>query len=211
MAIFYKATNTPPKAELIGEWIFHQSWAPSTAGPIELVGSFHLDDPDGQVGIQVFVVRAGDDLYHVPLTYRDTRREGADDSLIGEMEHSVLGTRFVYDGVEDDRYISVCAGVAVHGYGQALGFAQRDGRLYSVPDELLVRGSRSIEGLVAVDGFERLETTPDAAVLRNDRIELTIYRKLTDRPAPPIGLSVSSPALPGWITLVEAREFELSA
>lgn len=201
MAIFHVATNTPPKSELIADWIHLQSWGPDAAGPVEMLGGFHLDDPDGEVGMQVFVVGAGDGWFQVPLTYRATPMPDGDAALIGEMEHSVLGPRFVYDGLADERFVTVLAGVAASGYGQALGFAEHDGRWYSVPDELIVRGHGSVPGRLAVDGFAPVDETPSQVpntvgsggveVLVNDRIELTVYRQLVDGPAPEIGLTTT--------------------
>ena len=39
-----------------------------------------------------------------PLTYRDEPLDGAEDALITEMQHSVLGTRWVYDGLRDPQF-----------------------------------------------------------------------------------------------------------
>ena len=103
MAIFHVATNTPPKSELIADWIHLQPWGPPVAGPVEMLGGFHLDDPDGEVGMQVFVVGVGGSCFQVPLTYRARPTPNGDGALIGEMEHSVLGPRFVYDGLADER------------------------------------------------------------------------------------------------------------
>lgn len=206
MAIFHIATNTPPKSELIGDWLHHQPWGPAAAGPVELVGSFHLDDPEGEVGMQVFVVRAGDALMHVPLTYRAVPLADADDALLGEMEHSVLGTRFVYDGVRDERFVTVLAGVAISGYGQALGFARHDDRWYSVPDELLVRGTGMLTHRVPVDGFRVESTTDQHVVMSNDSIELTIIRRIDDRPPPTMGLIATWSGQTDPRTLVVARD-----
>jgi hypothetical protein len=67
-----------------------------------MAGGFRLDDPAGEVGIQLMIVTdtAGPevDAYLVPLTYRATPGEG---TLIGTMEHGVLGLRYVYDGPTD--------------------------------------------------------------------------------------------------------------
>jgi hypothetical protein len=53
------------------------------------------------VGVEVFLVRRGERVLHLPLTYRGEPLTGTDAELIGTMEHSVLGTRWVYDGRED--------------------------------------------------------------------------------------------------------------
>ena len=206
MAIFHVATNTPPKAEIIRGWMHQQPWGPASDGPIELVGSFHLDDPDGEVGMQVFVVRAEENLFQVPLTYRESPLVDDADALLAEMEHSVLGTRFVYDGLRDDRFVTVLAGVAISGYGQALGFAHHDGRWYSVPDELLVRGTGMLSHRVPVDGFTIASRTDQQVVLRNDSIELTVIRRLDDRPPPEMGLTVTWSGQVVPRTLVVARQ-----
>ena len=206
MAIFHIATNTPPKSEIIGDWLGRQAWGPSPGAAVELVGSFHLDDPEGEVGMQVFVVSSASALFQVPLTYRAEPLPGADASLLAPMEHSVLGTRYVYDGIGDYRFLSVLAGVTVSGYGQALGFAQHEGRWYSVPDELIVHGGRPAAGRLPVDGFTISSTTPDDVVLGNDRIEMTVHRRLTDRPAAAIGLCATWSGQPDPVSLVEARE-----
>ncbi|WP_435108648.1 CG0192-related protein [Nocardiopsis synnemataformans] len=100
MAIIYKADLTPSKPELIGAWLDGQPWA--GPGPDEALGAYRFDDPEGEVGVEVFLLRRGDRLLHVPLTYRGAPLPGHEDHLVGTLEHSVLGTRWVYDGTEDE-------------------------------------------------------------------------------------------------------------
>src|SRR3954471_9622630 len=97
MAIFHRATITPTKEDLIASWLPTRSWG--APGPIEALGSYRFDDPDGRVGMETHLVKAGDVVVQVPLTYRDQPLAGAEAALIAEMEHSVLGRRWVYDGV----------------------------------------------------------------------------------------------------------------
>ncbi len=205
MAIFHVATNTPPKSELIEPWLSSQSWGSPPGSPATLVGSFHLDDPDGQVGMQVFVVESADMLFQVPLTYRASPLAGGDDALIGKMEHSVLGNRYVYDALADDRFLMVLAGVAATGYGQALGFASHEGRWYCMPDELLVRGTGSLPGRIAVDGLTINSSSTDQVVLRNDGLELIVYRRLTNRAEPDTGLIATWNSQPDPVTLADIR------
>lgn len=204
MAIFHVATNTPPKIELIRDWLPGQPWGPDNAAEARIVGGFHLDDPDGEVGMQVFVVDAAGERYQVPLTYRAVPLPGASDALIGEMEHSVLGTRFVYDGLHDERFVTVLAGVAMTGYGQALGFAEHDGRWYVVPDEIIVRGHGALSQRLAVDGFS-VDDNDEATVFTNDQIELTVFRRLVERPAPDYGLSATWNGQPTPVPFVAGR------
>ena len=109
MAIFHRATVTPTKAELIAEWAPTQTWGPSPADPIDVIGSYRFDDPDGRVGMETHLVAGGGKLMQIPLTYRDAPLEGAEDALITEMQHSVLGPRWVYDGLRDARLVVMLA------------------------------------------------------------------------------------------------------
>ncbi|MEP6626142.1 MAG: hypothetical protein ABJC79_16970, partial [Acidimicrobiia bacterium] len=101
MALFHLATITPTKEQLIADWAPTQSWGPPAGAPVSVIGGYRFDDPGGRVGMETFLVTAGDTLLHVPLTYRDEPLDGAGAALITEMEHSVLGTRWVYDGIRD--------------------------------------------------------------------------------------------------------------
>ena len=154
MALFHLATITPTKAELIAEWAPTQPWGLAADVPIEVIGSYRFDDPDGRVGMETHLVTAGGTLLQVPLTYRDEPLEGADDALIVEMQHSVLGTRWVYDGLRDPRLVVMLAAVAMTGQGEALGMAVYDGRWYIAPSNVRIQGGGWTQERVPVDGFE---------------------------------------------------------
>lgn len=101
MAIVHpKATLNPSKLELLEVWLPRQEWANDGEG-LDLVGSYRFDDPAGEVGIEALIVRSAEGLLHVPLTYRHAPLAGAEAHLVGTMEHSLLGERFVYDGEFD--------------------------------------------------------------------------------------------------------------
>ena len=159
MAIFHRATITPTKEALIAAWAPTQPWGPSPDVPIDVIGSFRFDDPDGRVGMETHLVNAGAMLLQVPLTYRDEPLAGSDDAFITEMEHSVLGTRWVYDGLGDPRYVVMLAAVAMTGQGEALGMAVYDGRWYIAPSNVRIRGGGWTSERVPVDGFEIGRTT----------------------------------------------------
>lgn len=93
MAIFHRATIAPTKAEVIANWAPTQPWGPPAGEPIDVIGSYRFDDPDGRVGMETHLVRTNDALLQVPLTYRDEPLDDGNDAFIGEMQHSVLGTR----------------------------------------------------------------------------------------------------------------------
>lgn len=189
MARFHRATIAPTKAELIAAWAPTRPWGPSAADPIEVIGSYRFDDPDGRVGMETHLVTAGGVLLQVPLTYRDEPLDGADDAFITEMEHSVLGTRWVYDGLRDPRFVVMLAGVAMTGQGEALGMAVYDGRWYIAPSNVRIDGGGWTEERVPVDGFELESDDATASVLRNDRFDLTVFRRPVPGPRGAMGLT----------------------
>ena len=144
-----------------------------------MIGSYRFDDPDGRVGMESHLVTAGDMLLHVPLTYRDAPLEGADDALIVEMQHSVLGTRWVYDGLRDPQLVIMLAGVTMTGQGEALGMIVNDDRWYVAPSKVRITGGGWTQERVPVDGFELEADDATASVLRNDRFDLTVFRRPT--------------------------------
>lgn len=100
MAIIYDATLTPDKPTLIGSWLDGRPWAGE--GPDEVLGAYRFDDPKGEVGVEVFLLRRAGRLLHLPLTYRGAPLPDHEEHLVGTLEHSVLGPRWVYDGTADE-------------------------------------------------------------------------------------------------------------
>lgn len=206
MSILHRATTTSTKAELIAEWAPTRTWGPSAADPIALIGSFRFDDPDGRVGLETHLVSAGGALLHIPLTYRDEPLEGAEEAFITQMEHSVLGTRWVYDGLGDPRFVVMLAAVAMTGQGEALGMVQVDGRWYIAPSNVRIHGGGWSQSRVPVDGFELASDGQATSVLHNDRFEMTVFRRPVVGPRPAIGLTASWDDLGGEAVLAEIRE-----
>jgi hypothetical protein len=202
MALFHRATITPTKEELIAEWAPTQPWGASIS---DAIGSYRFDDPDGRVGMETFLVTAGDGLLQVPLTYRDEPLAGADDALITEMQHSVLGTRWVYDGLRDPIFVVMLAGVAMTGQGEALGLAEYKGRWYIAPSNVRIHGGGWTEERVPVDQFKLESDEANASVLRNDRFELTFFRRPVPGAQPAIGLTATWPARQA-VVLAEIRD-----
>ena len=206
MARFHAATITPTKSELIAAWAPTQSWGPPADEPVKVIGSFRFDDPDGRVGMETHLVTAGTTVLQVPLTYRDQPLEGADDALIVEMQHSVLGTRWVYDGLRDPRFVLMLVGVAMTGQGEALGMVEYDGRWHIAPSSVRIQGGGWTQERVPVDGFELANDDVTNSVLRNDRFELTVFRRPQHAPRPAIGLTATWDAAPDPVVLAEVRE-----
>jgi hypothetical protein len=206
MARFHAATITPTKAELIARWAPSQPWGPLPGDPLEVIGSYRFDDPDGRVGMETHLVTAGGALLQVPLTYRDEPLPGADHALIGEMQHSVLGTRWVYDGLRDPLLVVMLAAVTMTGQGEALGMALYDGRWYVAPTNVRIHGGGWGQERVPVDGFELTDDGKTTTVLRNDRFELTVHRRPRPGPRPAIGLTASWDGQPDEVVLTELAE-----
>jgi len=119
MAIIHRATLTPSKPVLIGAWLDGRPWA--GRGTDEVLGAYRFDDPEGEVGVEAFLIRRGGRLLHVPLAYRAAPLTGHEEHLVGTLEHSVLGTRWVYDGTHDE--------VAVACFRRALAGEQEQAEL----------------------------------------------------------------------------------
>lgn len=112
MAVVHRAELRPSKLELLAAWLPGCAWF-EDAGPIERVSAFRFDDPDGEVGLETFIIGSGTALFHVPLTYRSAPLDGG--VLVGELQHSVLGPRWVYDGPSDPVYVQVIRDAIVDG------------------------------------------------------------------------------------------------
>jgi hypothetical protein len=110
MAIVYpQATLTPSKKELMDAWLPSRSWFDGNVDR-KPVGAFRFDDPEGQVGLEGFLL-GGEGLptLFLPLTYRAAELEGAEEHLVGTTEHSELGPRWVYDGCADPVFVGELA------------------------------------------------------------------------------------------------------
>lgn len=121
MALIHQATLVPSKLDAIAAWLPTQAWSSRRDFTgLEAVGAYRFDDPDGEVGIETHLLRsASGTVFQVPLTYRSTPLPGADAYLVATMKHSVLGRRWVYDGVVDPVYVAVTTAAIVEAAGQA--------------------------------------------------------------------------------------------
>ena len=113
-------------------------------------------------------MNAGGMLLHVPLTYRDEPLAGAGDSVIAEMNHSVLGTRWVYDGLRDPLFVVMLAAVAMTGQGEAIGMAVYDGRWYVAPSNVRIQGggwTRSVCPSTNSNSHPTMRAAPSSATI----------------------------------------------
>ena len=183
MALIHQATLTPTKLELLEAWLPGREWYPGDTVPKDLdrVAACRFDDPAGEVGIEILVVRdAGGPLLHTPLTYRGAPLPGGEQWLVGTTEHSVLGTRWVYDAAGDPVYVAVLAEAIRTGGHEAAEFLDTpDGEVAREP-LMSVRGSgHQVHGSTAE--IVRLDEGDPTVILANIG-ELAISRVLTDTP-----------------------------
>lgn len=165
MAILHQAQIKPSKLELLADWLPTQSWFVGEAdAEFVNVAAYRFDDPDGEVGVETILVRAGNGpTMQVPLTYRGAPLDGAEGSLICTMEHSVLGKRWVYDGVGDPVYFHTAATAALNGGHQvALSVEMADGSHVEREPNALVSGTGTGDVMV------ELPAAQDIVVNDND-------------------------------------------
>ncbi|MHB8294542.1 MAG: maltokinase N-terminal cap-like domain-containing protein [Acidimicrobiales bacterium] len=106
------ATLRPRFRDFLPRWLAHQSWYAGTNVPeLSAVGFFRIEDPDGEVGMETHLVSDGALVYQIPMTYRGEPLSGpgAGAGLITTAEHSVLGTRWIYDAALDPVWIAQVA------------------------------------------------------------------------------------------------------
>lgn len=101
MAVIHPgATLTPHFRDFLPGWVARQPWYRGTGVPVlSPVGFFRFEDPEGEVGVETHLVTDGAAVYQIPMTYRGRPVDGG--ALIATAEHSVLGTRWIYDGETD--------------------------------------------------------------------------------------------------------------
>lgn len=139
------ATITPTKQELVESWLPSRPWADGRS-IAEKIAEYRFDDPAGEVGVETILWRADDgSVLQTPLTYRAAPLDAAEEHLIGTAEHSVLGTRWVYDGCGDPMWASTLTTAILTGGTQAQMVIEHEGAMVAVPPRMRVRGSGSAE------------------------------------------------------------------
>jgi len=177
MAIVYDATITPGKRDLMKAWLPSRSWFDGDLDR-KPVGSFRFDDPDGEVGIEFFLLGGteGPTLL-VPMTYRAAPLDGAEEHLIGTTEHSVLGPRWVYDACGDPVGTSALVSAIVTGGHEADVRMARDGQVVRFDPTCRVVGSGTGTEEVSVDAVTVLDAG-DPTVVRAGDHELLVAHVL---------------------------------
>ena len=179
MALIHDAELRPGKMELISGWLPGAAWFPANE-PVQVskLGSFRFDDPEGAVGIETLVVAAGPHTVQVPLTYRDAPLEGADRFLITEMDHSVLGRRWVYDGAGDPVYAAALEAALFSRQGQAAQYTERDGVRELLPESMRIFSSGMPDGAELVDAPASEPEDWAVSVMEQNGWDLSVVRLL---------------------------------
>lgn len=143
MALLYTAKLSPTKMELLQAWAPSQPWFEGQpTSSFTNLGAYRFDDPDGEVGIETVFIRAGDGpVLQVPVTYRAAPLPGATDWLIGTMQHSVLGERWVYDAIGDPVYVAAVTAAITNAGHEAEQWVDTDGELVKRDPNATVVGS----------------------------------------------------------------------
>jgi Maltokinase N-terminal cap domain len=181
VATIHHTTLTPGKLELLARWLPRQPWYRGAQSPtLAKAGGFRLDDPSGEVGIELMIISDADGVrYLVPMSYRGAPLQAADDALLGTSEHGVLGRRWIYDALHDP--------VAV-GQLLALAAGQVEAQHQDVSDTVdsSVRPAPPVPGpLAAAEPLSVLDAATGTSVaLQPEDLTLQIVRVLTDEAAP---------------------------
>ncbi len=131
MAILHDATITPGKRDLMKSWLPSRSWFDGDLDR-KPVASFRFDDPAGEVGVECFLLGpvegSSASTLLIPMSYRGAPLEGSEEHLIGVTDHSVLGKRWVYDGLADPVAVSTILTAILTGGHEAELTMEQDGK-----------------------------------------------------------------------------------
>ncbi|MET7879627.1 CG0192-related protein [Micromonospora profundi] len=179
MALLHRATLRPSKLDLLATWLPGRQWYQGPAGVNAVSsGAYRFDDPAGEVGIETMLVGAsGGPVHQVPLTYRAAPVDGADDWLVGTVEHSALGQRWVYDGCGDPVYAAALAHAILAGTGQAEQYFEVDGRREVREPTMTVVASGAGDNSVRPVGGIRRVVDGDSTIIVTDSVELVVVRR----------------------------------
>lgn len=182
MAILHRAQLNPSKLQLLNPWLVQQEWAQPTTAEWERVATYRFDDPDGEVGVETFILRAGSGPeLHVPVTYRGAPLHRADEHLIGTMDHSVLGTRWMYDAAGDPVYAQTLASTILSGGTEVEQYTETDGKRETIPGTAHVTGSGNTPGTVPLPTRLSTSTTDGVTTITADSHTLVVLRRVGNR------------------------------
>jgi hypothetical protein len=196
MAVIHQnARLSPTKLEILAAWLPSQPWSGDSAG-LDRIGAFRFDDPDGEAGIETHLLRTGDGrILQVPLTYRGAPLDEAEDSLVATMDHTALGTRWVYDACADPVYIATLVTTIATGGGAAELVDAATGETTSGPVQVTGSGT-SDSPVPAIGRITHRSDTTTTTVSAGD-LEIEVIRVVGEHLGFPAGPEVLTGTWPG--------------
>lgn len=185
MAIIHKATLLPGKLDLLREYVKNDDTLSGHVGDdLRQLGAYRFDDPAGQVGIETHLLTSSSGaILQIPVVYRNEAWEGAEDASLGTMEHSVLGTRWVYDACIDPIYAGeLLRAILTGGTEVAEIIESPDGQVPRDPTAN-VRGSGSGDSAPHVVAVSVERSGTDSRIATGDHV-VVVPRVLSEGEAP---------------------------
>ncbi|MGF7120067.1 CG0192-related protein [Rhodococcus sp. AG1013] len=187
MAILHAAQLSPSKPELIAAWMPAAPYYSGGTPTLTPVGAYRFDDPAGEVGIETHLVRDADGtIYQVPLTYRSAPLAGA--RLAGEMEHSVLGHRYVYDATTDPVYVQQLLATIYGGGREVEQYVEVEGSEPRLIDNTAYASGSGVTGAPTptVTGVGVAADGPDTVISAGGTTVVVHHRPLDVEPGGPV-------------------------
>ncbi|MCC3280245.1 1,4-alpha-glucan branching protein GlgB [Arthrobacter sp. zg-Y40] len=198
----------PSLPEILTSWLPGQRWFPAKGRDVllERVGGLRLEDPDGEVGMEVHLIAvvSGDrrDVISVPVSYRSNAAPELEASLLGRAHHEELGERWLYDATADPVFVTAWLELMraqassldghTHGFAQD-GFEDWEPFVEPLPTKLL-KGEQSNTSVVVQAPEAPLIVKFYRVVAAGVSPDVEVSARLTE-----VG-SVDVPATYGWVT-----------
>jgi hypothetical protein len=109
------------------------------------------------------------------MSYRGAPLDGAEEHLIGTTQHSVLGPRWVYDGLGDPVAVSTMLTAILTGGHEAELTIEHEGRMVTMDPTCRVSGSGTAHDEVRVDTVSVIDPGDPTVTRAGDR-ELVLAR-----------------------------------
>ncbi|MDM7990922.1 1,4-alpha-glucan branching protein GlgB [Arthrobacter sp. zg-Y877] len=199
---------TPSLPDILTAWLPGQRWFPAKGREVvlERVGGIRLEDPAGQVGLEVHLIAvvSGErrDVISVPVSYRTEPAPELEAALLGRAQDGDLGERWLYDATADPVFVtawlelmrSQASSVDGHTHGFALdGFADWKPFLAPLPTKVL-KGEQSNTSVIVQAPEAPLIVKFYRVVAAGESPDVEVSARLTE-----VG-SVDVPATYGWVT-----------